>query len=785
MKHFTFLRPMLLLCALIVGVGSSWAQEEPKVTYDLTSGWSVSNGILTDGNIEITGSGPDNFKMNTGYFFLGKSGAYITLPTYSFTVEKIVVTGNSGASASTKMNVYVGETAVSTETTGSKGTNTYEIAATHQAAGNAYTLKVTSDHNAQITKIKIYEKASTPAGPVDPTVTFENDAIEVEVGETATNDISKPNDLNVIFTSNNEKIASVNDEGIVTGVAIGTATITASWDAVENKYNAGLKSYTVNVIAAVEGVTYEKVTSSSQLVAGNEYILVTEAGNVMGEQNSSVRKAVDVTINDNTIKIKDEAVAVLTLGGKKDQWTFTASDNKELIGINSDSNRLDASSTYSTWVITDDYQVKNVGLSTRYIQYNYNSGNPRFAAYKGTQTKSYLFVKSGSASDNRKDSEISFATTSYTVSFDETDEFVAPTLANPHSLTVTYESSDENLAVVNENTGEVVLGNAEGTVTITAIFAGNEEYKAGIASYTIHIYDPNVKGSIGNPFTVAEVINGTATGIGYVKGFITGYVKGSSDPVMTSDITSDTNFALSDTKGDTDIENNIAVQLPSGALRTAWNLKNNDLIGVEVLVKGSIEEYFKPKKGVKSPEEIIAVSVPATVTEAGWATWVAPFNVEVPSGVEAYYVTEATTSAKLTEVIAIPAGEPVLLKNEGSFDFTVCDDATVKAAELPATNLLQISTESTANGVYVLANSDNVVGFYTWAGGQLGAGRVYLPKTEGARDFLAFSFGEATAIKAVENAKQQGNAVYNLAGQRVAQPTRGLYIMNGKKVVLK
>ena len=136
-------------------------------------------------------------------------------------------------------------------------------------------------------------------------------------------------------------------------------------------------------------------------------------------------------------------------------------------------------------------------------------------------------------------------------------------------------------------------------------------------------------------------------------------------------------------------------------------------------------------------------------------------------------------------MIAIPAGEPVLLKNEGSFDFTVCDDATVKAAELPATNLLQISTESTANGVYVLANSDNVVGFYTWAGGQLGAGRVYLPKTEGARDFLAFSFGEATAIKAVENAKQQGNAVYNLAGQRVAQPTRGLYIMNGKKVVLK
>lgn len=170
------------------------------------------------------------------------------------------------------------------------------------------------------------------------------------------------------------------------------------------------------------------------------------------------------------------------------------------------------------------------------------------------------------------------------------------------------------------------------------------------------------------------------------------------------------------------------------------------------------------------------------IGETGYKTLVSTVDATLPEGLKAYVVTATSSeSATLTEVAAIKANTPYILQGaEGDYTLTIAEKV-----DAPAGNLLQISTESTANGVYVLANSDNVVGFYTWAGGQLGAGRVYLPKTEGARDFLAFSFGEATAIKAVEDAKQQGNVVYNLAGQRVAQPTRGLYIVNGKKVVLK
>ena len=89
---------------------------------------------------------------------MGKNGAYITLPAYAFDVEKIEVVGRSGASTACKMNVFVGDDAVSSETEGSTGTNTYAIATDYQTAGTQYTIKVTSNHNAQITSIKIYKK---------------------------------------------------------------------------------------------------------------------------------------------------------------------------------------------------------------------------------------------------------------------------------------------------------------------------------------------------------------------------------------------------------------------------------------------------------------------------------------------------------------------------------------------------------------------------------------------------------------------------------------------------
>ena len=187
---------------------------------------------------------------------MGKKDAYINFPTYSQDVEKIVVTGRSGASASTGMNVYVGNNAVSTETTGCTGTNTYEIASGYQAAGTQYTLKVTSNHNAQITMIEVFFASagngtatsvtinasgitntnvytSTAAGSLSATVFAGEDAIE---GATVT------------WTSSKPEVATIGENtGVVTLVAAGKTTITASYAGVEGEYKSSTNTYELTV----------------------------------------------------------------------------------------------------------------------------------------------------------------------------------------------------------------------------------------------------------------------------------------------------------------------------------------------------------------------------------------------------------------------------------------------------------------------------------------------------------------------------------------------------------
>lgn len=161
-----------LICALAMICGSISAQE---VTLDFESNeWGLpegstnktvdkkdySNGTYT---ITLEGSEGNGYYWHNKdlYLFMGKQGAKLTLPAFDFDVEKIEVTGTGGASTAVKQNVFVGETAVSEETTGMKGvTQAYSIAEAYQKAGNVYTIQVTSAHNTQIKKIMVYKKGS-------------------------------------------------------------------------------------------------------------------------------------------------------------------------------------------------------------------------------------------------------------------------------------------------------------------------------------------------------------------------------------------------------------------------------------------------------------------------------------------------------------------------------------------------------------------------------------------------------------------------------------------------
>lgn len=96
------------------------------------------------------------------------------------------------------------------------------------------------------------------------------------------------------------------------------------------------------------------------------------------------------------------------------------------------------------------------------------------------------------AADTKLNSELSFAVTEVNANISE--QFEAPTLnaAEGFNGTVEYESSDESVAqIMDGETGELRLLK-EGTTTITATFAGNDDYKAGSASYTLTVIDNRI-----------------------------------------------------------------------------------------------------------------------------------------------------------------------------------------------------------------------------------------------------------------------------------------------------
>jgi hypothetical protein len=405
----------------------------------------------------------------------------------------------------------------------------------------------------------------------------------------------------------------------------------------------------------------------------------------------------------------------------------------------------------------------------------------------------------------KADPELSFASTTATAYIGA--DFTAPTLTNPHNLTVIYSSSDEDLALVDENTGEVVIGDEAGEVTITATFAGNSIYRIGSASYTITIIDPNAPdGSEERPYTVSDVIamNPSSSNVAeasdvYVKGYIVGhYVNNVFD---TKPSTTNTNLALADTP--TNFTSTIPVQLGTDALQASWGLgtgsghgqKRYNIGVAQVIVKADVMKYFGIP-GLKNTEQINKVAEYISITDAGYATYYTDCALDFTgTGITASTATYNNDATKLifTQHNVVPANTGVLLHKAGggSVNVPVAETADPITDNCFVGTLTDITSLATADGNYknyILNNKDGNVGFYSANGQKVGAHRAYAhvltPNSGSTQSFISINPGEESGIENVSNSAVENN-VYDLQGRRVAQPQKGLYIVNGKKVIIK
>lgn len=189
----------------------------------------------------------------------------------------------------------------------------------------------------------------------------------------------------------------------------------------------------------------------------------------------------------------------------------------------------------------------------------------------------------------------------------------------------------------------------------------------------------------------------------------------------------------------------------------------------------------------------------------GYATFSSAYNVAIPSGLTAQYATgvSGTAISWANYSGGIAAEQGALLHGIAGQQYTFTPATSVTN---PGTNLLKpILTQSPISqtaeeGAYTnfiltkntTANSNDALGFYKVNTNRsvCAAGTAYLQvptsqlPAQGANVFFSLFDEEVTGINAV-NMTNDNQVVYDLQGRRVANPTRGLYIVNGKKVVLK
>ena len=284
------------------------------------------------------------------------------------------------------------------------------------------------------------------------------------------------------------------------------------------------------------------------------------------------------------------------------------------------------------------------------------------------------------------------------------DEFLAPTLSNPNNLTVIYLSSNTDVATIDATTGEVMLTGNEGATIINAVFEGDDDYEAGMASFSLMVcrYDPQL----------------------YFE------------------------------------ESGIATKVNDK------NFKNPALINVENL----------PVTYESSYPEVASVNAKTgdiTIGKAGSAMIVAIFEGNAMYAPEnAYY-----------EII-VEKYEHGLSFEESEVEATV-GLKTFHGPKLNNPNNLKVTYTSSDEQIATVDEQGNVFLGATAGIVTITAAFAGNDNYEAGEASYQIILSEATGISTLSHDQQDIDAYYTIQGVRVNKPYKGLYILNGKKVMIK
>ncbi len=609
-----------------------------------------------------------------------------------------------------------------------------------------------------------------------------------------------PADATVTYSSSDTDVATVNSStGAVTLVHAGETTITASF-AGNASYNPSSASYTLTVtntavneinvtynIAGVDGIegtapasfainegeTFTIPVNQTLYVSGKTLTGWTYNETTYAIGDNVTAQATDMTLTP--VFTANAAEAYLGHNASTVTWDFQTKNGAPVIQIQNGQAQQTAILVAQSTIGVNTIDMKlNIDVTTD-GKFQNSSNNDWAQANNGTKfivpvtngavVKIFVMAE-GSTPVTFGGNNGTYASNiySYTSTTSGNIEIVMGDQNWARYITVTYPSENEVYNLTENNTeisltktniaANDYLSAATNNWTSTQTYRGFTGYFYNMSS-TGRKLTIKVKGA--NCFAV-YVQNGTANRQYTVK-------VGNND-------------AETVTHGGTGVELSKIFAISDPAVNTTIVLEGN----------GSGSVY--PVSIVFNP------TVSATIASSGYSTFCSsyPLNcASLPDGLTAYQIKAANISGSTitpTQVTAaVPAGTGLLLKGTAGADYDI--PVAASGTALNDNKLVGVTTATAIGGastVYHYILKDGA--FYHASAGTLAAGKAYLSldaAPSSARS-LVLMFDEAenttTGINAVKGVEANG-AVYNMNGQRVAQPTKGLYIINGKKVVIK
>ena len=620
---------------------------------------------------------------------------------------------------------------------------------------------------------------------------------EVEIAKDGTSTITYENNAGTVtFESADESIATVSSSGVIEGVAGGKTTITVT-DPGSAEVAGGSATVTVlvpypNPSAATSYVLNQDTYAFSNAANTKYYFTNGFTIDVTGDgaefQNGGLAKskkyshARSYTINvPSTVTV---TYAVFTArnnyasgAGAASNWgtvfgtdysatalpwsTEDPAEKDFVIASPSAGGTLAFTPGGNQWqailtLYTDTYHAK------RTISYNAGEGSGSMDDDEAREGEVFALPNSTFTAPAEKgfagwrcsiDGEVYAAGANYTMT-DANTTFTA--------LYASYEGSSIIKAIVTATNAATVTGSIGGTADV------NLQSSSGSWKFGGDTHHLGIALAGGETFKAGDVINVHITIAEDTGGKIIFYNEDKSVIYATDDagVVGDNKYTLTD-----DFNGKTAIYLYRINTTNKWN-PHIDYV-----------EVTRPASG--------------TISASGWNTFscASPLDLSTISGGTAYYASaaEGSTVTLTTTTAKVPAGEGLMIKGTPGETFTI--EVATSGTAISGNKLIGLpygGTVTKNNHNYVFGWSDPASpGFYfisnTSTEPALAAGKSYLHADAdlSARLFIDFGEGDVTAINKVEAAKQNVGEFYNLAGQRVAQPTKGLYIVNGKKVIVK